>query len=119
MNIYKVIKKSVNRFTATDDSIIEVITVGRIESGKLSKLKRVKAGNTISVVKGVLLVSTKTMKVEQETRGPKWDYSSTGQKTLDLGFGVQQSGKADALTWAKLRAVSCSIKTSFPCCGMR
>src|SRR4051794_8101735 len=42
--------------------------MGRIERGNVSKLKSVKAGNTISVVKGLSLVNTKTVNVEQETR---------------------------------------------------
>ena len=62
------VKNAVNRPTATDASIMEVITIGRIAKGKVRRLKSVKAGNTISVVKGVSVVKTKTVKVEQETK---------------------------------------------------
>jgi hypothetical protein len=46
----------------------EVMTIGRIANGKVRRLKRVKAGNTMSVVSGVSVVKTKTVNVEQETR---------------------------------------------------
>ena len=52
-----------------------------------------------------------TNEVEEDIRNePRWEYSSSGQKTLDLGFGAGASKSArNALTWIKLRAVSISF----------
>lgn len=49
--------------------------------------------------------------VEQDIKNePRWEYSSTGQKTLDLGFGTGRQAPAQgSLTWVKLRAVSRSF----------
>ena len=44
------------------------MTIGKIVSGNVRRLNKVKAGKTISVVSGWLCVSTKTVKVEQDTR---------------------------------------------------
>jgi len=44
------------------------MTIGRIAKGNVRRLNSVKAGKTMSVVNGVSLVKTKTVKVEQETR---------------------------------------------------
>jgi len=62
------VKNAVRRPTATEASMMEVITIGSIASGNVSRLKRVNAGNTISVVNGVSLVRTNTVNVEHETR---------------------------------------------------
>jgi hypothetical protein len=44
------------------------MTIGKIARGKVSKLKRVRAGKTMSVVRGVFCVNTNTVNVEQETK---------------------------------------------------
>ena len=62
------VRKLVRRPTATVASIIDVITIGRTAKGKPSRLKSVRAGKTSSVVKGSVLVRTKTVKVEHDTR---------------------------------------------------
>ena len=61
-------KKDVSLPTATEASIIEVITIGNIASGNVRRLNSVSAGKTMSVVRGSSFVSTNTVKVEQETR---------------------------------------------------
>ena len=61
-------KKDVSLPTATEASIIAVMTIGRIANGNVKRLNNVRAGKTISVVSGSLLVNTKTVKVEQDTR---------------------------------------------------
>jgi hypothetical protein len=66
--ISSAVKKAVRRPTATDASMIDVITIGKIANGNVSRLKRVKHGNTISIVNGASWVKTKTVKVEQETK---------------------------------------------------
>src|SRR5450756_719375 len=62
------VKNAVKRPTATEASMMDVITIGKIAKGKVRRLNSVKAGNTMSVVNGVSVVKTKTVKVEQETR---------------------------------------------------
>lgn len=61
-------KKEVNRPTATEASIIAVITIGNTAKGNVRRLNRVSAGKTMSVVNGSSFVRTKTVKVEHETR---------------------------------------------------
>ena len=46
----------------------DVMTIGRMASGKVRMLKSVNAGNTTSVLKGRSLVKTNTVNVEQDTR---------------------------------------------------
>lgn len=45
-----------------------VITIGSTAKGNVRRLKRVKAGKTISVVSGSSFVRTNTVKVEQDTK---------------------------------------------------
>ena len=61
-------KKLVRRLTATVASMIDVITIGRMASGKVRRLNKVSAGKMISPVNGVSFVNTKIVKVEQETK---------------------------------------------------
>ena len=61
-------KNAVKRPTATEASMIAVMTMGNTAKGKVKRLNSVRAGKTISVVNGSSFVNTNTVKVEQETR---------------------------------------------------
>lgn len=80
------VKNAVIRPTATDASIIEVITIGSIARGNVKRLKSVNAGKTMSVVSGWLWVNTKTVNVEQETKNGVVDHVKLA---TDLGRHCQ------------------------------
>src|ERR1700712_1626504 len=61
-------KKSWSLPTATEASMIAVMTIGSTASGNVSRLNRVNAGKTISVLSGLSWVATKTANVLQLTK---------------------------------------------------